>query len=37
MTTAVDVEGLSFRYPGTQAGVHDATLSIAPGELVVCI
>jgi putative spermidine/putrescine transport system ATP-binding protein len=37
VTTAVDVEGLSFRYPGTQAGVHDATLSIAPGELVVCI
>jgi putative spermidine/putrescine transport system ATP-binding protein len=37
MTSAVSVEGVSFRYPGTQAGVRDATLSIAPGELVVCI
>ena len=37
MTDAVTVEGVSFRYPGTSAGVHEATLSIAPGELVVCI
>jgi putative spermidine/putrescine transport system ATP-binding protein len=37
VTAAVSVDGVSFRYPGTQAGVHDATLSIAPGELVVCI
>jgi putative spermidine/putrescine transport system ATP-binding protein len=37
MSAAVSVERVSFRYPGTLAGVHDATLSIAPGELVVCI
>jgi ABC-type nitrate/sulfonate/bicarbonate transport system ATPase subunit len=37
MSAAVSVEGVSFRYPGTQAGVHDASLTIAPGELVVCI
>ncbi|MFO1312381.1 MAG: ABC transporter ATP-binding protein [Burkholderiales bacterium] len=36
-SAAVSVESLSYRYPGTQAGVRDATLSIAPGELVVCI
>ena len=34
---AVAVEGVSFRYPGTEAGVHDVSLAIAPGELVVCI
>ncbi|MGH8713745.1 MAG: ABC transporter ATP-binding protein, partial [Casimicrobiaceae bacterium] len=28
---------MSFRYPGTSAGVHDIVLQIAPGELVVCI
>ncbi len=34
---AVTLEGVSFRYPGTHAGVHDIALDIAPGELVVCI
>ena len=34
---AVALERVSFRYPGTQAGVFDLTLSIAPGELVVCL
>ncbi|HUH94674.1 MAG TPA: ABC transporter ATP-binding protein [Casimicrobiaceae bacterium] len=34
---AVSLEGVSYRYPGTQAGVFDATLVIAPGELVVCL
>ena len=34
---AVSLEGVSYRYPGTQAGVFDATLAIAPGELVVCL
>jgi len=28
---------VSYRYPGTQAGVFDATLDIQPGELVVCL
>jgi putative spermidine/putrescine transport system ATP-binding protein len=28
---------VSFRYPGTHAGVQDIALDIAPGELVVCI
>ena len=27
----------TFRYPGGKAGIFDATLDIAPGELVVCI
>ena len=36
-TPAVSLEGVSYRYPGTQAGVFDATLAIAPGELVVCL
>ena len=34
---AVAVEAVSYRYPGTQAGVHDLSLVIASGELVVCI
>jgi len=34
---AVSLEGVSYRYPGTQAGVFEATLEIAPGELVVCL
>ncbi len=34
---AVTLEGVSFRYPGTHAGVQDIALDIAPGELVVCI
>ena len=34
---AVSLRGVSYRYPGTQAGVRDIGLDIAPGELVVCI
>jgi putative spermidine/putrescine transport system ATP-binding protein len=34
---AVAVEGVSYRYPGSNAGVYDISLTIAPGELVVCI
>ena len=34
---AVALERVTFRYPGTQAGVFDITLDIAPGELVVCL
>jgi putative spermidine/putrescine transport system ATP-binding protein len=36
-TPAVSLEGVTYRYPGTQAGVFDATLDIQPGELVVCL
>ncbi len=34
---AVALERVTYRYPGTQAGVTDITLDIAPGELVVCL
>lgn len=34
---AVAIEGVSFRYPGSEVGVHDITLSIGRGELVVCV
>ena len=34
---AVSLEGVTFRYPGTSAGVFDLTMTIAPGELVVCL
>jgi putative spermidine/putrescine transport system ATP-binding protein len=34
---AVSLEGVSFRYPGAQAGVFDVALDIQPGELVVCL
>jgi putative spermidine/putrescine transport system ATP-binding protein len=34
---AVSLEGVTFRYPGTNAGVFDLTMTIAPGELVVCL
>ena len=34
---AVSLDGVSYRYPGTQAGVFGATLDIARGELVVCL
>jgi putative spermidine/putrescine transport system ATP-binding protein len=37
MSAAVALAGVSFRYPGSDAGVHDVSLTIAPGELVVCI
>ena len=36
-TPAVALEHVTYRYPGTQAGVTDITLAIAPGELVVCL
>jgi putative spermidine/putrescine transport system ATP-binding protein len=35
--SAVALERVTYRYPGTQAGVTDITLDIAPGELVVCL
>ena len=34
---AVALEGLSFRYPGTTAGVADVDLAIRAGEMLVCI
>jgi putative spermidine/putrescine transport system ATP-binding protein len=34
---AVALEGVTYRYPGTQAGVFGVTMDIAPGELVVCL
>jgi putative spermidine/putrescine transport system ATP-binding protein len=34
---AVAVEAVSYRYPGTHAGVRDLSLVVASGELVVCI
>ena len=36
-TPAVSLEGVTYRYPGTQAGVFEVTLDIQPGELVVCL
>src|SRR5206468_3511780 len=37
MTPAVSLEGVTYRYPGTQAGVFEVSLDIRPGELVVCL
>jgi putative spermidine/putrescine transport system ATP-binding protein len=37
MSPAVALQGVSFRYPGTPAGVSDVDLSIATGELVAVI
>ena len=37
VTSAVSLEGVTYRYPGTQAGVFDVTIDIQPGELVVCL
>ena len=37
MTDAVALDGVSFRYPGSGAGVRDVTLAIAPGELLACM
>jgi putative spermidine/putrescine transport system ATP-binding protein len=37
VTAAVALEGVTYRYPGTQAGVVEVTLDIQPGELVVCL
>ena len=34
---AVALDAVSFRYPGGSAGVHDVSLSIAPGELLACM
>ena len=34
---AVDLAGVTFRYPGSRAGIFDVSLAIAPGELAVCI
>ena len=34
---AVALENVTYRYPGTHAGVLAATLDIRPGELVVCL
>jgi putative spermidine/putrescine transport system ATP-binding protein len=34
---AVSLEGVTYRYPGTKAGVFDVTVDIQPGELVVCL
>jgi putative spermidine/putrescine transport system ATP-binding protein len=36
-TPAVSLEGVSFHYPGAQAGAFDVALDIQPGELVVCL
>jgi putative spermidine/putrescine transport system ATP-binding protein len=36
-TPAVSLEGVTYRYPGAQAGVFDTRLEILPGELVVCL
>jgi putative spermidine/putrescine transport system ATP-binding protein len=35
--SAVRLDGVGFRYPGSNAGVFDLSLAIASGELVVCI
>jgi putative spermidine/putrescine transport system ATP-binding protein len=34
---AVSLSDVTFRYPGTDAGIHGVSLDIAQGELVVCI
>ena len=36
-TPAVSLAGVTYRYPGSSAGVFDVSLEILPGELVVCI
>jgi putative spermidine/putrescine transport system ATP-binding protein len=35
--SAVELSGVTFRYPGSEAGVRDVSLTIERGELVVCI
>ena len=37
MSAAVALDGVSFTYPGSGAGVHAIKLEIAPGELVACM
>ncbi len=34
---AVELDRVTFRYPGGKAGIFDLSLQIRPGELVVCI
>ena len=36
-SAAVVLDNLTFRYPGGKAGIFDLSLTIAPGELAVCI
>jgi putative spermidine/putrescine transport system ATP-binding protein len=35
--SAVSLQGVTYRYPGTKSGVFDIALDILPGELVVCV
>ena len=37
MDAAVELEGVSFRYPGSGAGVSDVSLAIGHGELLACM
>ena len=37
MNIAVELERVTFRYPGGKAGIFDLSLQMAQGELVVCI
>jgi putative spermidine/putrescine transport system ATP-binding protein len=37
MPASVALEHVTFRYPGGKAGIFDLSLTIEPGELVVCI
>src|SRR2546430_2794058 len=37
MIPAASLGGVTYSYPGSQAGVFDVTLDIQPGELVVCL
>lgn len=37
MTAAIALDGVSFTYPGTTAGIANVSLDIAPGELVAVI
>ena len=37
MTIAVELDRVSFRYPGGKAGIFDLSMQIQQGELVVCI
>ena len=37
MAAAVELERVTFRYPGGKAGIFDLTLALQQGELLVCI
>jgi putative spermidine/putrescine transport system ATP-binding protein len=37
LEAAVELDQVDFRYPGSEAGVRDVSLAIAPGELVACM